>query len=49
MAQMLGSVGCDIPEQNGDSVETNALKNILVRHHQPLKSKSCFKRYALIV
>ena len=49
MAQMLGSVGCDITEQNGDSVETNALKRILMRHHQPLKRKSCFKRYALIV
>ena len=40
MAQMLGSVGCDITERNGDSVETNALKNILMRHHQPLKRKS---------
>ena len=49
MAQMLESVGCDITEQNGDSVETNALKRILMRHHQPLKRKSCFKRYALIV
>ena len=49
MAQMLGSVGCDITEQNGDSVETNALKRILMRHRQPLKRKSCFKRYALIV
>ena len=49
MGQMSGSVGCDITERNGEIVETNALKNILMRHHQLLKSKSCFKRYALIV
>lgn len=39
MAQMPNPVGWDVTEHNGESVETDALKNILMRHHQPTEKQ----------